>query len=852
MRWLAILGVSFCATSLFAQLGDRKWEAQSSAPSLFHPPPAPVIPAEEAVKTIHVPPGFRVELVASEPMVQDPVAVTFDEDGRLWVVEMRGYMPTLDGKGETNAVGRISILEDTDGDGRMDKSTVFLDHLVLPRAIARVRGGVLFVADAKLWFAPESETRGHAGPVSLVDGAYAIGGTVEHQPNGLALNLDNWLYNAKSRARYRWFDDHWAKEATEFRGQWGLSQDDFGRLFYNVNDNQLRGDIAPPNYLMRNPRHVSASGINVAVSTNQFVFPIRMSTGVNRGYRPGILDAQGRLREFTAACAPTVYRGGQFPAEFDGNVFVCEPAGNLIKRNLVFRRGLELTSAFAYPDAEFLASTDERFRPVNACGGPDGALYVVDMYRGVIQYRDYMTSYLRREIVSRELEQHINLGRIYRVVHADARMVNAPRLSQETSAQLVAHLGDPNGWWRDTAQRLLVERDNEAVIPALLELAAHGTNRLARIHALWTLEGFRSPQVEPLLALLDDPDSRIQATALRVVETLSAGAVAAQRKVCVKLREILPKADPELTLQIALSAGSLPRAEAAPIMQEVIATRADQPLFRDGILSGLKESELAFLVDLLGDDRWREPTAGRVAFLRALAGAVVSGREPEGIETLLTLTARQERRVEWRRVALLAGVADRARNQSFPPITLERKPAALSALTAAGDGETRRLAREASSLFSWPGHLAARARGKPAPPLNAFEQKQFTTGKLEYSATCSGCHGPNGEGIPPLAPPLAGSNWASGPEQRLVRIVLHGLEAPIHVNGVMYQPPQVLHDMPPLEVLGEDKLAAVLTYVRREWGNQGTPVNPATVAKVHEATLGRQNPWTEAELLKLK
>ena len=214
-------------------------------------------------------------------MVQDPVAMTFDEDGRIWVVEMRGFMPALDGTGENAAIGRISVLEDAGGNER--RSVVFLDNLILPRAIARVKNGVLFVASGKLSFAQDTDGDGKADQVTLVDPDYVLGGNLEHQPNGLMQAMDNWFYNANSQSRYRFIDGHWSKQKTEFRGQWGISQDDYGRLFYNVNDSQLRADIAPPGYMSRNPHHKAASGLNLLVSTNQHIFPIRMNTGVNRG-----------------------------------------------------------------------------------------------------------------------------------------------------------------------------------------------------------------------------------------------------------------------------------------------------------------------------------------------------------------------------------------------------------------------------------------------------------------------------------------------------------------------------------------------------------------------------------------
>ena len=268
----------------------------------------------------------------------------------------------------------------------------------------------------QLIFARDTNGDDVADETTVVDADYARGGSPEHEPNGLLHGIDNWIYNAKSKFRYRFQNGAWVKQETEFRGQWGITQDDFGRLYYNYNWDQLRGDVVPPSYLNRNPNHKSVFGTNLAIAADQTVFPARTNTGVNRAYRPGVLDDRGRLREFTSASAPVVYRANHYPDEFHGNVFVCEPAANLIKRNIVADHGVALTARHAYPDREFVASTDERFRPVWTTVGPDGALYVADMYRGIIQHGQYMTSHLREEIVSRRLDSPIHMGRIYRVV----------------------------------------------------------------------------------------------------------------------------------------------------------------------------------------------------------------------------------------------------------------------------------------------------------------------------------------------------------------------------------------------------------------------------------------------------
>ena len=406
-----VLGITVPACR--AQQGDRAGQAALMQKQPDFPiPPAPPLSAADALKTFKVAPGFHVELVASEPLVESPVAIAFDTQGRIWVCEMRGYMPDVNGHGEDQPVGRIVILEDTDGDGKMDKSTVFLDNLVLPRAIAFAHGGVLIAEPPKLWFCGLPGPDGRATSKTELVPDYATSrGHPEYMPNGLLWAMDNWIYSARGTERYR-FDEAGKirQETTTLRGQWGIAQDDAGRLFYNYNSDQLRGDLIPYEYLRRNPNLHDPEGTNVRLVADQTVFPARVNPGTNRGYEKSTLRPDGTLRTYTAACGPTIYRGDLFPAEFRGNAFLCEPAGNLVRRNILDENHGQLVARNAYDKSEFLASTDERFRPVNLETGPDGALYVVDMYRGIIQHKAYVTTYLRNQILARGLEQPLDQG----------------------------------------------------------------------------------------------------------------------------------------------------------------------------------------------------------------------------------------------------------------------------------------------------------------------------------------------------------------------------------------------------------------------------------------------------------
>ena len=479
-------------------------------------PEAPVRAAVEALDDFEVEDGFAVEIVATEPDVVDPVALSFDEDGAMWVVEMRDYMWTTEGDNTGEPAGRVVVLRDTDADGSYETSSVFLDHLFLPRAIAVYNGGVLLAVPPSLYFV--ERTGYEAGRMTLVDSTYAIGGNPEHQPNGLILGMDNWIYSAKSDVRYRLRDGKWEKEKTEYRGQWGISQDDYGRLFYNNNSRTLLGDDMMPSSVQVNPhRSTGDRRIYGPARASNKVWPRRVTPGVNRGYRPETLDSTGRLVNVTSAAGPVIYRGDQFPSAYRGNAFVQETSANLVKRvQLSEEAGRILGSHAPEEGREFLTATDERFRPVNGYTAPDGSLYILDMYRGVIQHSTYLTEYLQRQIDMRDLDSPLGLGRIYRIRWSGSPLGPAPRLSSAANEDLVRYLSHENGWWRDSAQRLLIERNALDVQVALEALATGAEDPRTRIHALWTLEGLNRTTAYILGSASRDPDARVRSAASRV------------------------------------------------------------------------------------------------------------------------------------------------------------------------------------------------------------------------------------------------------------------------------------------------------------------------------------------------
>ncbi len=585
----------YCQTNAptTAQQGKPTTDTSKPQPIKFDLNSSPVVSPEASIGLMQVEEGFEVQLVAAEPLVNTPVAMTFDHKGRMWVVEMEGYMPDTLGTGEEIPNGKVVILEDTNQDGVADNRKEFLNSLVLPRAICLVDNGILVAEPPMLWFYEINNDK--PGKRTLVDGAYAEGGNVEHQPNGLLRAMDNWIYNAKSSKRYRKVGDKWVIEPTHFRGQWGITQDNYGRLYYTTNSENLLGDYFSPGFGAANKNLRGVAGFNEKIVADNRVYPIRTTPGVNRGYMEGILDDSLRLVNFTAASGPVVYRGHLFGEAYTSDVFVPEPAANLIKRNTLSENGNVTKGKQAYKGKEFLASVDERFRPVSLYNAPDGALYIVDMYRGIIQHKTYLTTYLKNQIGQRDLTQPLGYGRIYRVVpqNKTAQMVQLP----EDPAQLVAMLGHENGWVRDNAQQLLIDRKATQAIPAL-QLAIKETNKPLQVtHALWTLEGLGALKTEEALALLQQTNWPIRMQALTVVPSVLNKS---------NYRQFIPVldqlgSDATAAPYVAFLAHSIrpfDQKAADALLQKVVKAHPADKYVADAVISGLQDREEPFLASI--------------------------------------------------------------------------------------------------------------------------------------------------------------------------------------------------------------------------------------------------------------
>ncbi|MEP7110467.1 MAG: c-type cytochrome [Ferruginibacter sp.] len=808
--------------------------------------PSPAHTPAEELSTFELSPGLKIQLVAAEPMVQDPVVITFDPDGRLWVVEMRGFMPDIDGKGENEPVGRVSVLEDTDGDGLMDVSKIYIDSLVLPRAIALVPGGALIVEKKALWLTQDLDGDLRADTKTLIDSAYESGPSPEHSGNGLCRNIDNWYYNARSRFRYHLNKGKWQRDNTEFRGQWGISHDDEGRLYYNYNWSQLHADLVPPNYLSRNKNHTPTTGIDHGLTIDRRIYPIRPNPAVNRGYIPGTLDKEGRLLEFTAACSPLFYRGTGLPKEYYGNVFVCEPSGNLIKRNIVEEKGLLLAAHDPTPGKEFIASADERFRPVYLATGPDGALYVADMYRGLIQHGTYVTPYLREQTIKRKLVQPINCGRIWRIVPENWKSSRPKKLSHASLEELINTLSHPDGWYRDMAQRLLVERGDKNISKQLQDLALKGDNQLGRFHALWTLQGLKLIAPDLLFQLLQDRDPLISTNAVRMLEPIASENKKVRMKLGDELLKIWGNAPIKQILQITLAAGILDQEISHQLLAGIAQRYDTSALIRDAVLSSLQNQEFAFLQRLRQSSFWKRHESSKEIFLEMLTASILRKRNPTELTSLLSMLNVKDT-FGWKERAMLTAISIQGKNVKIKPVRLSSAPRILNLPDIKNDPPRF---DALMAMFEWPGHVANKGNVQKRNKLNESEQKQFVSGRQIYLTACSGCHGMDGAGLNRFAPPLIGSDWVLGDAKRLVLVLLHGMEGPVEVNGKLYDAPGILPVMPAHFTMDDSSISSILTYIRNEWSNTAGPISAGMVGNTRHTSQGRVVPWTAAELNK--
>ena len=501
--------------------------------SAFESPATP----DRALGAFQHDPGLRVELVAGEPLVFQPCAVAWDAEEHLFVAENRGY-PTGPGPGQP-PVGIIARLDDTDGDGRMDRRTVFADGLTFPNGLTPWDGGLIVTCAPDVLFLKDTDGDGRADERRVLLTGFDTNATTQLRVSHPTFGPDAWIYltSGLTRANKITSPDHPERPAVEIgtdarfnpftleiepvggRGQFGQTFDDAGNRFHCMNRVHIQHTVMAPRYLARNP--------NFALAETVQNVPEAMVTdligGANQNFAArlhpisdNLTTADSHVGTFTAACAVHIYRGDALPAEYRGDAFACDPTANLVHRDHLMPIGPTFASRMANSGREFLASPDNWFRPVFLATGPDGALYVCDMYRKTIEHPDYLPVEVRKRT---DFTSGRDLGRIWRVTRNEFEPQNARSKfpAAASTAQLVQALGDPNALWRETAQRLLVERKDPKALPLLAKHVKFSEAELKRRIDILLLKGWSGLPVEPKPA-----DALRRLYALRTLAILSA------------------------------------------------------------------------------------------------------------------------------------------------------------------------------------------------------------------------------------------------------------------------------------------------------------------------------------------
>ncbi len=538
----------------------------------------PVLTPEQSRLAFHVPAGYHMELVASEPMIKEPVAIAWDGNARMYVAQMETYTQDTDGTGTKEKKSRVMLLEDTDNDGKMDKSSVFIKDLLLPRMILCVNHELLVNETDTYDIYSYKDTNGD-GVADVKKPAYILGktagGNLEHQRSGLDWNLDNYIYQTYDAVRFRYTKGVLKPDSmpSGSNGQWGLTHDNFGRLFFS----RAGGENAGCGFQI-NPKY-GALEFSDAYNEEKFsqVFPLISNPDVQGGkFR---LNPDSTLNHFTAANGQSIFRGDRLPADLVGDYLINEPVARIIRRAKVINNQGKTQLENAYEKKEFIASTDFYFRPNNTYTGPDGCLYIVDMSRGIIQESNWTPkgSFLRSKIDYYGIGNVNQRGRIWRLVHDDFKRDVQPKMLDVPAKSLLTHLNHPNGWWRDNAQKQIIILGDKSVVPALKAMAMgkNGVSNLGKLHALWTLEGLNAIDKPTIYAALKDADPQIRKAAIWISEIYLKQN---DQAMIATIGKMANDENYDIKTQILLSLGANKSALAKQIVQDILTQNANNQM----------------------------------------------------------------------------------------------------------------------------------------------------------------------------------------------------------------------------------------------------------------------------------
>jgi putative membrane-bound dehydrogenase-like protein len=599
-------------------------------------PPPPQTP-KESLRSIRIKPGLKVELVASEPLIESPVAIDWGSDRKLWVCEMRDYPMGMDGHWKPG--GRIKLLEDLDGDGRYEKATVFLDDLPFPTGVMAWRKGVLVCAAPEIIYAEDTNGDGKADVRKTLFQGFATE-NYQARVNGLSYGLDNWVYGANGLIGgvirgvatgrevniggrdFRIRPDSGQMEPASGLTQQGRVRDDWGNQFGGNNSILIQHYPFPDHDARRNPYVASpAPAVYVPRDPDSArIYPA--SRTLERFNNP---ESANRV---TSACSPMIYRDellGGNPA-LAGNAFTCEPVHNLVHRGVLSPSGITFEGHRALDEqkSEFLASSDNWCRPVQVRTGPDGAIYVVDMYRYVIEHPRWISP---EQLAQLDVRAGADKGRIYRVVSETAAPRAVPNLDRLSTPELVKALDSPNGTLRDNVQRLLVHRADQAAVPGLRMLTSASALPQCRIQALCTLQGLGQLEPELVRTALRDADPRVRSNAIRLAEPWLATNAAMGLALCALAED----RDARVRFQLALSLGEWDDARAGTILGR-LAVGSDDSWIRAAVLSSARKRPGEILLAVLSEEVNSET---RQALVEPLLATITGDSNEAGLRLAL-------------------------------------------------------------------------------------------------------------------------------------------------------------------------------------------------------------------------
>ena len=664
---LLLLGISVVTTTA----ADPEQDSVERDYSKQLPRIKPLEPAA-ALNSFQLQPGFRIEQAASEPLVVDPIAMAWDENGRLFVIEMRGYS-----EDDGLVLGRVRLLVDEDEDGRYDNSTVFADGLSWPTAITCSQGGIYVGAAPDIFFLKDTDGDGKADQKKRIFSGFGKG-NVQGLMNTFKWGFDNRIHGAtsssgaavtgnpssKSPLSLRGRDFSFSPGTHDIRptsggGQHGLSFNRWGEKFVCSNSNHIQQVMFDDRYLARNPylatpgsrRTIAADGPQADVFRASPIEPWRIVRTRLRVKKlvPGPVEGGGTpAGYFTGATGVTMYRGNAWPAQFLDWAIIGDVGSNLVHRKRLKSQGIHYVAQRVDEKSEFLTSTDIWFRPVQFANAPDGALYIADMYREVIEHPKSLPPVIKKHL---DLTSGRDRGRIYRIVGKDFKQPALPKLGDASSKTLVATLDHPNGWHRETAARLIYERQDAAAIPALIPLVTKAKLPEGRIRALHALSGLQGLTAETILSALDDEHPWVRVHAIRLAEDILADSLVTRNR----LISMVDDDDIHVRYQLAFTLGAMRGGPRNRALAQLAQRDANNDYMQIALQSSLTEGAGEVLA-LLTDDAEFCRSASGIRFVKSLAKQIGKQQRSADIATLLQLLPKLAREKSETMPTIVAGL----------------------------------------------------------------------------------------------------------------------------------------------------------------------------------------------------